>query len=41
MVQTENDLEKLQFELRNELEEEDSDESTKSDEELEQTTLVV
>jgi hypothetical protein len=39
MVQIENNLEKVQFELRNE--EGKSNESTKSDEEVEQLTLIV
>jgi hypothetical protein len=39
VVQTENNLDTMWFELRNE--EDDSDESTKSEEEVEQLTLVV
>jgi hypothetical protein len=40
VVQKENNLEKVKFEVRNE-EEDDSDESTKSDEEVEQSTSFV
>jgi hypothetical protein len=40
VVQTENDPEKVRFELRNE-EDDDSNESTKSDEEVEQPTSIV
>jgi hypothetical protein len=39
MIQTENNLEKVWFDLRNE--EDDSDESIESEEEVEQLTLVV